>query len=116
MSHEDNRSNRGRRSSKEHTRPQKPSRRGINTTEIIDFLSTIDTHVTPTLHVNGPHHPTAVMSVDFGAPLQPVRLTSEVVQELQTLMRGLTRELYAGDVNVRFSADNSNGVFWTSVA
>jgi hypothetical protein len=85
------------------------------------FLSNLDLHVKPSIHVNGKEHPTAVVVVDFGAPLTQVKLTPEQHQELAGKLRKFTKELVvkdtSKDLNVRISSDNYLGlVFWSSTA
>ena len=72
--------------------------------------------VRPSVHVNGTAHPTAVVTVDLGAPKAPNRLSQEQAQELIQRLRKTTRDLYKDEVNIRVSSDNHNGVFWSSVA
>lgn len=81
------------------------------------FLSSLDLHVKPSIRVNGKEHPTALVVVDFGAPLDSVRLNSEQSQELATRLRKFARELINKDVNVRVSSDNYLGVvYWASIS
>lgn len=85
------------------------------------FLESLNVEFTPAIHVNGKDHPSAVVLVDFGAPLQSVRLSPEQHQELAGKLRKFTKELVAKkdrqeDPNVRVSSDNYLGlVFWSSV-
>lgn len=96
-------------------RPQR-GKRQFDPSELRGFLDTLTVGVTPSIHVNGISHPTAVVTVDFGAPLQPVRLTQEQVQELMARMRKATKDLFGSEINVRVSSDHHNGVFWSSVS
>jgi hypothetical protein len=70
----------------------------------------------PTVHVNGTAHSMAVITVDFGTPLdEQTKLTSEQNAELMTRMRSLTKVMHTADVNVRVQNDLSNGIWWASV-
>ena len=72
--------------------------------------------INPVLHVNGPAHPFAVMTVDFGTPLVEQKLTPEQNAELVARLRAATRfVLQDKEVNVRVQNDTSNGVWWASV-
>lgn len=82
---------------------------------IQNFLNTIGDMINPTVHVNGIAHPTAVITVDMGTPKTPTRLTGEQAQELSSLLKRATRDLYKEDVNIRISSDHHNGIFWSSV-
>lgn len=88
--------------------------------ELETFLSSLELHVTPSIHVNGKEHPTAVVVVDFGAPLNQVKLSPEQHQELAGKLRKFTKELVTKDttkdLNVRISSDNYLGlVFWSAM-
>lgn len=96
------------------SRPNRQARR-VDVAELTEWFGTLSLPITPSIKINGPLHPTAVIAVDFGAPLNPVRLTSEQVQDLSGRLRKLTRDLYSQEVNVRVSSDSQNGVFWSSV-
>lgn len=71
----------------------------------------------PILHVNGAGYTSAVLTVDFGAPLQEVKIDQDVSGELTTRMRAATRSLCRGnDANIRIQTDTSNGmIWWTSI-
>lgn len=90
-------------------------------TELETFLNNLRLEVKPAIHVNGKDHPTAVVVVDFGAPLEAVRLNPEQSQDLAGKLRKFTRELVYNprndrEVNVRVSSDNYLGVvYWASV-
>lgn len=91
--------------------------RRIDTFELRNWLSELNLGIVPTVHVNGPQHSSAVITVDFGSPIPSIRLSSEQSQELNSRLRRLTKELYSrDDVNVRVSSDNQNGVYWSSVS
>jgi hypothetical protein len=102
-------------------RPRKSAPRATKTKKVADtsslqsYLETLNV-IRPSIHVNGPAHSTAVVTVDLGAPLNPTRLSQEQAQELISRLRRVTRELYKDDVNIRVSSDHHNGIFWSSVA
>jgi hypothetical protein len=96
------------------TRPQR-GKKQFDTSELATFLETINVGVTPTIHVNGTSNPTAVITVDFGSPIQSVRLSQDQVQDLMTRMRKTSREMFSHEVNIRVSSDHQNGIFWASV-
>jgi hypothetical protein len=84
--------------------------------EVRKFLTTLEVEVAPHLHINGPHFNTAVLVVDFGTPLKPIKLTGEQTQDLTARMRKLTRELLGSrDVTIRVNNDYHNGIYWTSI-
>lgn len=89
------------------------------TSDIEDFkiwLATLGA-ATPKLHVNGPGYSMAVITVDFGTPLdESGRITSEQNAELMSRMKTLTRSLHKTEVNVRIQNDTNNGIWWTTVA
>lgn len=85
--------------------------------DLENFLAGLDLANKPVIHVNGKEHPTAVVVVDFGAPLTQVKLTPEQNQELAGKLRKFARELVNKDANLRISSDNYLGlVFWASSA
>jgi hypothetical protein len=70
----------------------------------------------PILHVNGASYSSAVVTVDFGSPLEEQKLTPEVAGELVTRIRSLTRNLSKGnDSNIRVQNDTGNGIWWSSI-
>lgn len=80
------------------------------------FLSSLDLPNAPSIHVNGKEHPTALVVVDFGAPLDPVRLGSELSQELQNKLKRFSADLLNKPATIRVNTDNYNGVvFWSSI-
>lgn len=84
--------------------------------ELESYLSTLDLPNKPTIHVNGKEHPSALVVVDFGAPLDPVRLNLEQSKELADRMRKFARDLLSKDLSIRVSSDNYNGVvYWASI-
>jgi len=82
--------------------------------EMNRFLNGMKLHVTPSLKVNGSAFPQAVIAVDFGVPLEPVKLTTEQNAEVGYRMKELTTAL-TGRRSVRVNYDNSNGIYWTNV-
>lgn len=85
--------------------------------ELEDFklwLENLETR--PILHVNGPNYNSAVVTVDFGTPLEEDKMTSELAGELVTRLRSLTRNLCKGnDSNIRVQNDTGNGIWWSSI-
>lgn len=86
--------------------------------ELDDFklwLESLETR--PILHVNGPNYTTAVVTVDFGTPLEEDKTTTpEITGELVTRLRSLTRHLCKGnDSSIRVQNDSSNGIWWSSI-
>ena len=80
-------------------------------TDLENYLNSLG-YAKPGIHVNGKDHPTALVVVDFGTPLEAVRLTSEQGQELASKLRRFARELVSKDANVRVSSDNYCGVIY----
>jgi hypothetical protein len=72
----------------------------------------------PKVHVNGAAHPTAVIVVDFGTPLnEPLKLSPEQSAELIGHIRSNTKLMFRErDVNVRVQSDTNTGIWWSSVA
>ena len=96
-------------------RPKQKKQSEIN--EFTSWLSGLGMTVKPSLHVNGANYSMAVVTVDFGTPLeeQP-KLTVEQSAELVTKMKTITRALHKDkDVNVRVQSDSGNGVWWASI-
>lgn len=85
--------------------------------ELENYLNTLNVKVKPAIHVNGKDHPTALVVVDFGTPIEAVRLSSEQSQELASKLRKFARELVSANANVRVSSDNYCGVvFFASLS
>jgi hypothetical protein len=83
--------------------------------DLENFLNDLQLHVKPAIHVNGKDHPTALVVVDFGAPLQQVKLSTEQSQDLTAKLRKFARDVAVKDANIRISSDNYLGlVFWAS--
>ena len=68
----------------------------------------------PSAKVNGSAFAAAVVAVDFGTPLEPIRLTAGQNHDLHAKMKELTTAL-TGRRNVRVQFDHNNGVYWTSI-
>jgi len=83
--------------------------------EFKKFLASLETGVEPNLHINGHHFTTAVVVVDFGTPLRPIKLSSDQTQELFARLRKLTKEVIGKDVHIRVSNEYQHGVFWSSL-
>ncbi len=88
-------------------------------TELDDFkswVSALEGVILPNVHVNGKDFSMAVLTVDFGTPLDETnKLTSEQSAELVGKMKTVTKSFYKDDVNVRVQNDSNNGIWWTSV-
>lgn len=70
----------------------------------------------PTLHVNGASYTTAVVTVDFGTPLEEQKPTPEQTAELVNRLRSATKLIYGGkDAAIRIQNDSNNGIWWSSV-
>jgi hypothetical protein len=86
--------------------------------EIEDFKIWLKTLPTaPKLHVNGAEYSAAIISIDFGTPLEEApKMTTEQNAELVAKMKSSTRFLYnKPDMNVRVQSDTNNGIWWTSI-
>jgi hypothetical protein len=85
--------------------------------DLEDFLDSLNLPNKATIHVNGREHPTAVVVVDFGAPLQQVRLTSAQNIDLGGRIRRYTKDVLNKDIYIRIASDNYAGVvYWSTVA
>lgn len=69
----------------------------------------------PNLHVNGRDYSMAVVTVDFGTPLEEQKITPEQTAELVNKLKLVTKSLYKTEVNVRVQNDSNNGIWWTSI-
>lgn len=84
--------------------------------DLEEFLDSLDLTVKPTIHVNGKDHPTAIVVVDFGAPLQSVRLSSNQSNDLGTKIRRYTKDILNKDAYIRIASDNYSGiVYWSTI-
>lgn len=79
------------------------------------WCETLNVGVVPSIHVNGYGYSFALLTVDFGQPLEPVRLNAEQTNELQDRMRGVARAIVNRDSNFRVNFDNERGVYWVSM-
>lgn len=70
----------------------------------------------PRLHVNGHEYSNAILTVDFGEPLNGVHLSSERTNELTSLMKSAAKSISRRRGGIRVHHDNHHGVYWTSVA
>lgn len=71
---------------------------------------------TASIHVNGHQFTTtSIITVDFGQPLKPVRLTSDQQHLVGEHLRAATKELLGREVQVRVHSDPSHGVMWSSL-
>lgn len=83
--------------------------------DLESYLNTLKLKAKPGIHVNGKDHPMALVVVDFGTPIESVRLTSEQSQELASKLRKYARELVSKDANIRVSSDHYSGlIYWAS--
>ena len=98
-----------------HTQEVRRSRqkRIVELDEFKQWLVDLDGH--PRLHVNGPAFATAVLTVDFGTPLEEHRLSPEASGELTNRLRLVTKVLCKEKDNVRVQTDTSNGIWWSSI-
>lgn len=95
---------------------RRPARReSMSIMEFRDWLIGLDDEFPPTLHVNGKNHPQSVVTVDFGQPPRPPKITPEQSQELVNRMRRLTNEIMGREMNVRVSFDHQNGIYWAGI-
>lgn len=84
-------------------------------TDLENFLGTLKLKAKPGIHVNGKDHPMALVVVDFGTPVESVRLTSEQSQELASKLRKYARDLVSKDANIRVMSDHYSGlIYWAS--
>jgi hypothetical protein len=91
------------------------ARKSIDTTELRAWLDSQGFPVNVAIKVNGTNHPTAVITVDFGSPVVPVRLSDDQRDNIAYWIKDLTMALYTTPVNVRVTHDPQNGILYTSV-
>ncbi len=78
-----------------------------------NWLVALDTgDVKPSIHINSGYN-LAVIVVDFGSPVEPIKLNSDQFTEFSKLVKAATKEVINKDTSVRLSVDN--GVHWTSI-
>lgn len=95
---------------------RKPRQKRTELEEFKLWVSGLESVITPNVHLNGRDHSTAILTVDFGSPLdESNKLSPEQNADLITKMKTLTKSLYKSEVNVRVQNDQSNGVWWTSI-
>jgi len=81
------------------------------------WLANLDPTIAPSLHINGPAYQNAVLVVDFGQPLKPLRLTTEQSSELVTRIREAVRLLVGRETSpVRVHTDSQTGVWHASLS
>lgn len=91
------------------------ARSSPSVTDLRDYLATLDTPVTASVHVNGPQFPSAILSVDFGQPLKPARLESAQQGELVERMRRAACDILGRDQSIMISADHHHGIWWAAI-
>lgn len=99
----------------ENARNARVVKKAVDAEPLRKWLATLNVNVKPTVHVNGPSQEAAILTVDFGAPISPVRLSGEQSLELTSQMKKLAAEFYSGDVNIRVSNDSQHGIYWASL-
>lgn len=91
-------------------------RRSYDIAPVAEYLASLDLGVTPTIHVNGHSFQMALVTVDFGQPLKPIKLSAEQNQEFTDRLRKLARDIIGRDA-VRVSHDLTGGlVYYASAA
>lgn len=98
---------------------RKVTRRVVDTTALADYLAGLDLGVTPTIHVNGHAFQMALVTVDFGQPLKPIKLSAEQHSEFTDRLRKLGRDILnrGENANIRVSHDLTGGlVYFASAA
>lgn len=79
-----------------------------------DFLSTLGENP-PTVHINGPGFPFALLTVDFGQGRNS-RPPQELHDDILVRIRAAGRAISANNADtVRVHMDNSHGVWWVSL-
>lgn len=103
----------------EHKSREKRPKKVISDVDSVDlktWLANLEIGGKNPVHINGHHHPTAIVTVDLGQPVKGSKLTSDQSNELNQRLKKLTKEILNKDVAIRVNSDNSNGIYWTSVA
>jgi hypothetical protein len=80
-----------------------------------NWLDGLDPLIKPKIHINGHTFTSAVLAVDFGQPLRPLKLSFEQNHEMLERMRKLTKEVVGRDTVVRISHDGPAGIYWASI-
>jgi hypothetical protein len=103
---------------RERTRTPARSRRPVaDTAAMREYLDSLDLSVVPTIHINGHAFANALVTVDFGQPLKPAKLSQEQGAVFSDLLRKLARDVLNREgANIRVSYDSYNGVYWASIA
>lgn len=72
--------------------------------------------IKPGVHVNGHQFTaTALITVDLGQPLKPMRLTADQTHALGERLRAAAKEVLGRDAPVRVHHDAPRGIVWTSL-
>ena len=100
---------------REPRRNQRRTQSQVELASMVEWLASVKIGVPITVHVNGPHYPTALVAVDLGQPLKQVRLTPEQTSELGQRLRKVAREVLGRDASIRIQSDNSHGIHWAGV-
>ena len=98
--------------------PKRAPKRAPSTQELADlndWLANLQIGVKPSVKVNGPYFPTAILVVDLGQPVKQIRLSAEQSSELGQRLRRTAREILGRDTAIRVSVDNGHGIHWASV-
>lgn len=95
----------------------KKAERRVDTSELEKYIETLALDVSPTLHINGRLHPSAVVTLDFGAPVKSIRFSNDQNHELMARLRKIARDVLGNDAPVRVTNDTNNGncVFWAAI-
>ncbi len=97
----------------------KPRKKTDDLSDIRGFLAQLETEFKPSLHVNtvnGTSFLNCVLTVDFGQPLNPPKLSEEEEEKLKEKMKVATKLVLNRDVGIRVLNDPYYGIWWTSVA
>jgi len=89
------------------------------TDELSEFkawLTSLELGINPHVHINGPSFLSCVLVVDFGTPLEGIKMSSERSAELFAKMKNITKTVMNKEVKVSVMNDHNNGIWWTSVA
>jgi type IV secretory pathway ATPase VirB11/archaellum biosynthesis ATPase len=93
------------------------NRRLIEASALHQFITDLNLKAVPSIHINGPAFASAIVTVDFGAPLEPVKLTSDENAEISERLRELTRTVISREVPVQIETDTKNGlVYWSRLS
>lgn len=90
-------------------------KRAVSSKEMDTFLANMNTPVKGKLHINGSAFQNAVLTVDFGEPIQSFRLNNDQMHELVSNMRSLARDVLGRDASINIMSDSSRGIYWASV-